>query len=385
MKGKDMRKYATHCLILACICLFFSVTSAHATGRAGQCGPADGASFNAEPTDAAAMCTKGKAVPATVTGSGWEWTCEGSGTEADVTCSATNCSSGPSGEDGACRSYSGTHSSQPATNTSNGCDAGVFAERSDSTSNWRWYCNGTGGGADASCSANKPSPCRSYGSSYASQPATSSANGCTSGAYSDASDTSTEWRWTCGGTSCDADKQICRTYSGNHTSQPATNTASGCYIGSYSDTSDTSTKWQWRCGSTTCDARKETNLCNFGNTNVEMPIGPSSNDCKAGATFVNVADTATQWKWNCVTSYTTDNCASKRMQASSDCVAYTTPRSSNPGTSRATGCKSSSSTWSQGPYSSSGSSGKDTWGWQCTTSGGTLHRCGAAKSSSGYY
>ncbi|MAQ71909.1 MAG: hypothetical protein CL565_06915 [Alphaproteobacteria bacterium] len=55
-----------------------------------------------------------------------------------------------------CKNYSdaGGYSSQPATDTASGCEAGTFADISDTGSEWQWTCTSSLG-ADANCSAEK--------------------------------------------------------------------------------------------------------------------------------------------------------------------------------------------------------------------------------------
>lgn len=56
--------------------------------------------------------------------------------------------------DAACQTHSAALS-QSATNSSNGCTAGTFVENTDTTTQWKWTCEGLNGGNDASCTQNK--------------------------------------------------------------------------------------------------------------------------------------------------------------------------------------------------------------------------------------
>lgn len=171
------------------------------------------------------------------------------------TCQASNAAA-------VCKSYpsSAGYSSQPATDLSTGCDVGgSYTDLTNTNDEWRWRCNGVGSGSSANCSAFKvsePGQCASFPGSYNTQPADAS-NGCIVGAFSDATNTTTRFRWNCigprsgGTTACEAVvatiTPACLTYSGTHSSQPATNTATGCTAGFYLDTADSSSHWNWQC------------------------------------------------------------------------------------------------------------------------------------------
>ena len=106
---------------------------------------------------------------------------------------------------GQCKAYPWTHTSQPATNTTNGCLAGDYEDMTDGVSSWKWKCKGKNGGTSTECSATKPTPidgqCKIYPWSYASQPARNTANGCIAGDYEDDSGDryGSAWLWMCKG------------------------------------------------------------------------------------------------------------------------------------------------------------------------------------------
>ena len=54
---------------------------------------------------------------------------------------------------GQCKTYPWSHTSQPATNTTNGCLAGNYEDLPDDTNNWKWKCKGKNGGNETNCSA----------------------------------------------------------------------------------------------------------------------------------------------------------------------------------------------------------------------------------------
>lgn len=60
---------------------------------------------------------------------------------------------------GQCKIYPWAQSSQPATNTVNGCVDGDYQDISDDATSWKWKCNGKNGGTSTECSASKqPTP-----------------------------------------------------------------------------------------------------------------------------------------------------------------------------------------------------------------------------------
>lgn len=56
---------------------------------------------------------------------------------------------------GQCKAYPWAHASQPATSTANGCLAGTYEDISDDSSNWKWKCNGKNWGTEDICSVGK--------------------------------------------------------------------------------------------------------------------------------------------------------------------------------------------------------------------------------------
>ncbi|MAQ77034.1 hypothetical protein CL684_00680 [Candidatus Campbellbacteria bacterium] len=167
----------------------------------GQCGSSDGQSFSQPPTSG--LCSPGSA--STVNDNGplitprYTWSCAGYNGGTTDDCDA-NYQAGPI--DGQCKNYPfGPYGTEPATNTSTGCDAGTFQDISDTGSQWRWRCLGQNGGSNSpTCTAaraNGNPQCTSHPGTHATQPATNSSNGCDVGSYSDTGDTGSQWRWTC--------------------------------------------------------------------------------------------------------------------------------------------------------------------------------------------
>lgn len=242
----------------------------------GACGPANGQDLTAAPSGGD-LCSAGSA--STVAGTGpWSWTCSGANGGSDASCSATLCG-GPPPVDAACGPADGqTYATATQVNAGGLCNPGTSANVSGSGP-WNWTCAGENGGSNAACSAAVATTfngsCKSYGGTYSSQPASTTSSGCTSGTYTDYTDTSAAWRWQCagGGTptgstaTCSASKivavnGVCKSYASTYSSQPASNTSTGCTAGSYADATDDSSSWKWTCqgsgggSAATCSASK---------------------------------------------------------------------------------------------------------------------------------
>ena len=247
----------------------------------GLCGPADGGTYaSTSAVNTAGRCNSGN--PTTVSESGglFNWTCNGMGSPVGSpdTCQATKATT----INGACKPISGYYASEPATNSSNACNAGTFVDLSDTGTQWQWRCNGAGtpaGTNSPTCTANRATTingaCKPISGYYASEPATNSSNACNAGTFVDLSDTGTQWQWRCNGAgtpagtnspTCTANRATtvngaCKPYSGTHSSQPATNNSTGCNAGSYVNLSDTGTQWQWRCNGTGTPTGSNSPIC----------------------------------------------------------------------------------------------------------------------------
>jgi len=101
--------------------------------------------------------------------------------------------------------HTNNYASQPATTTANGCVIGTYSDATDIDGTWKWTCIGQSGGTNAACTAARQqnASCASTPSSYATQPATNLSNGCSVGSsYTDLSDDTTgvtAWKWQCNG------------------------------------------------------------------------------------------------------------------------------------------------------------------------------------------
>jgi hypothetical protein len=301
----------------------------------GQCGSAhNSGAQSSEPSSN--LCGDGIYSNTADTLNDWQWECLGTNGGSDASCSTPR-----TAQNGSCRTdYTDTdgYDSEPATDTATGCTAGEFNNIADSSTHWQWECRGIGGGTTDSCSALAKvvnGQCRTYGGSHEPSPATDTATGCLAGTYAADVPQDTKWTWQCLGSgtgtdaSCEENKQIasCVQYTNYQprSSQPATDTTTGCSLGTYVDTADfnnqyqyhpnqtldtyvTSYNWECRYGSTTGQTREcavyteqETGSCNTSWTG-SYSSQPATNDatgCTAG-TYVDVADTSTEYKWRCV-------------------------------------------------------------------------------------
>lgn len=85
-----------------------------------------------------------------------EWYCSLSGgalpTELVHLCDASPVLTATNGE---CKVYPDFHTSQPATNSSTGCDVGTYVDASDNLTLYKWACIGSNGGSTDNCAAQK--------------------------------------------------------------------------------------------------------------------------------------------------------------------------------------------------------------------------------------
>ena len=163
--------------------------------------------------------------------------------------------------------------------------------------------------------------CKAHPWNHASQPATSTANGCVGGDYQDIADDANNWKWKCNGkywatsTECSASKQPapvnaqCKVYPWNHASQPATDTANACVAGDYQDIADDANNWKWKCigkygaTSTECSASKQPTPVNgqckiYPWNHASQPATNSMDGCIAGD-YEDITDHSNYWVWKC--------------------------------------------------------------------------------------
>ncbi|MAF67973.1 MAG: hypothetical protein CMH25_01325 [Micavibrio sp.] len=326
-KSKDCKAFKAMSFFAIVFLLFiFASSPSHALVN-GACGPSNGGKFRTMPTQPAEKCARGLDTTTTQSGTNWRWTCTGSGGGTTATCTAAQCGSVA----GDCKTFSGYFAAQPASSTANACNIGDYADTADTATLWQWNCAGRGtpAGATDACTANRATTengaCKAISGYYASEPATNTANACNAGTFVDLSDTGTQWQWRCNGAgtpvgtnspTCTANRATtengaCKAISGNYASQPATNTASGCDAGSYVDLADSGTQWQWRCNGTgtptgtnspTCSANKATTV-NGACKPISGYYGsqPATNTSNGcnAGSYVDLADSGTKWQWRC--------------------------------------------------------------------------------------
>jgi len=210
---------------------------AHAGGVAGVCGLGHNKSYSSPPTNNAYLCTQGIASSTAYSSGRWVWTCTGSDGSAPTSCSADNC--GPAPVAGVCDN-----------STRNACSAGTAndAAVADTSTQYRWRCDGQNYGANSgTCSmAIPPTPVAGVCNN-------STRNACSAGTANDGAiaDTTSEYRWRCDGENGGANSGTC-----SLTKPPApvagvcnNSSQNACSAGTANDAAvaDTTTQYRWRC------------------------------------------------------------------------------------------------------------------------------------------
>lgn len=246
----------------------------------------------------------------------YNWVCDGVNGGNDATCQAER------RRDAVCAAHPGNHTTQPATNSGNGCAIGVFDDNpGDSDQTWRWDCRGVNGGSDASCTANRRTngQCgtRDGVASY-SYDGQKCAVGTESA--SDSTGDDNEYNWTCQGfnggaaDTCSAPRirdAACGTGNGNaaytYAEVGQKCTAPGAEEAIDSSNSDDN-DFNWRCngvnggtGPVTCSAptRKDASCGSAAGGNSYN--FPANNHCAnhSGRTNTDVAGNDTTFNWTC--------------------------------------------------------------------------------------
>ena len=315
----------------SCVCPSFSTYTCNAgswSGAGGSCaGPDSGGCSGGSTADGSSVCCSSAPTGTCQGGSGamGRYECGASGwfysmaefcPSDDAGCSSGTHSNGdnfccnttptstcggstPPPPNGVCRTYSGSYSSQPASNDATGCTLGEFRENPANTATeWRWFCDGTVStdNCSATRAASVPGTCRSYPDPMVGQtghsctdPSEISCNYGGTGSYSTG--------YTGGFNNCEAgptcspggnlNPPASGGFAGGYTYQPGTSDATGCTSGSYSDAAETSSSpWRWNCGSTLCEATR-TQKVFFDNTPFNWTanrVYDSSGNLVSGAT-----------------------------------------------------------------------------------------------------
>jgi len=114
----------------------------------GTCGAAHGGTFaSASAVNSAGRCITGSATNVSDSGSSFSWRCNGQGSGANDSCTATKSVS----YNAECKAYASSYNSQPATNNNSGCVSGTYQDVTDTSSEFKWKC--VDGTATAQCSA----------------------------------------------------------------------------------------------------------------------------------------------------------------------------------------------------------------------------------------
>lgn len=354
----------------------------------GQCGAANGTTTFPAPSGSAA-CATGTffGVDTTAADGTYNWRCDGAGTGSSPSCTATRAAA----SNGVCGGANGgTVNPQPSGSAA--CAAGAFVDMADTAGQYRWNCSGTGGGADASCSANIGSgvivgTCgAANNTNTASHPTGAAA--CSQGTFTDTADTTSNWNWRCAGSStanCTSNRPInavCGSGAGQSVSAQPTN-AAACSVGPFNDVADTATDFQWQClgvnggTSRTCLASKSTvvsGLCGAANRQGTASY-PAGGHCASGS--VSATDTAGTdgiFNWNCLGSGggSNDTCSAPKSTAGACGSANGTARTSDPISSQA--C-------SAGLYSDLTTA--PNYAWNCRgLNGGAIASCSATRAAS---
>ncbi|MDD4409793.1 MAG: hypothetical protein PHW52_04040 [Candidatus Pacebacteria bacterium] len=161
----------------------------------GKCGAANGQVFSETPTEN--LCASGTVSFRGLDGSKWYWSCNGSNGGTNAECSASKKIVTVNGKCG----YANGQSFSTTPNQYL-CTSGTVNFRGLDGSKWYWSCNGSNGGTNAECSANKVSKtvngeCGiSNGQSFETAPTT---NLCSKGVINFRGLDGSKWYWSCQG------------------------------------------------------------------------------------------------------------------------------------------------------------------------------------------
>ena len=167
------------------------------------------------------------------------------------------------------------------------CSSGIFAKRTNSSTQYRWTCFGVGEGNDANCFKFRPPTCNSP------------LNSCGIGSFSDLLDIPTHHRWSCqnGEMSVTCQRII----------PPACGSSrNSCNIpGSYRFLSSTSTHHRWRCVngdlSVSCS---EWILPSCGSSRSSCGVGTPCDSC--------VSDSSDYYQWECSNGGQSVTCSGRK-------------------------------------------------------------------------
>ena len=190
----------------------------------GSCGPTNN------------TCTQGTLNDVTDSATNYLWNCNGTNGGTNASCSI------PKPVNGAC----GT--------TLNSCTQGTLNDTADNATQYLWNCNGTNGGTVASCSLTKPinGTCGTAAKAYAPTENFPNGNYCNTGTPNPTTPTNptttTPSNWTCTGTNGGTNSPTCTaTRTATPINGTCSNTPETCTTGTYTDATDTPTQYNWNC------------------------------------------------------------------------------------------------------------------------------------------
>ncbi len=242
----------------------------------GVCGFANGGTYTSAPASSDSLCATGN--PSGVSGSGpWNWSCAGINNGANASCSATLCQPPV---DGICN-----------TSVTNGCTRGSLTDLTDSSTEYRWQCNGQHGGNAAQCSRVIPPPVVNGQCNNAVQ------NACSSGTLNDVADSGTHFLWQCMGAN-NGTSDNCSQARPAAVNGQCSASLNGCSAGDFEDVADDAANYNWNCrgrnnGTTApCSQARPVASVNGSCNNA------TRNACSAG-TLANAGENSTHFTWHC--------------------------------------------------------------------------------------
>lgn len=221
-------------------------------------------------------CTRGTFTEVTDSATNFLWTCNGSTGTTPVSCSVSKTATVVNGQ---CGTVNNTCTSGTLRSTSAGTG-------DDTSTNYKFYCDGSGGGINAACSVPKPVT-----------PQCGTTNTCSVGNFSDVADTSTTNNWQClglyGGPTASCSSPI--TSTSTNPAPRCGSSISTCSSGNLFELADSSTNYLWRC-----DGGDGTNAsCVLPIENTEPPVCGNSNKVCTGGVLKELNDSQTEYIWQC--------------------------------------------------------------------------------------
>ena len=217
----------------------------------------------------------------------------------------------------------------------NTCSHGTLRNQADTSTHYRWQCEGTNGGTTASCSKEKyiitPIPPTTISSKTRINGVCNNSitYGCVAGTSNlkAIADTSTYYRWYCEGqyggttaTNCQKAKPTTPTIVLQLPGECG-KSVNTCSHGTLRNQADTSTHYRWQCegtnGGTTASCSKEKYIITI--PLIECGVcGSSPNTCSSGTQHNHPADTTSEYKWTCLNNpnKSDSSCGGRKVECS---------------------------------------------------------------------